>query len=295
MSSLSYNQVLKTQHTFHNVCTNVHLKASFGFTHTTRLCTQPIDPYTARRKLPIVKRTRNKNISSSGTRGERKLVICANRGLNHVLCLTGFKSRCVEITISKKLHQWQAEKEGKKKEELGCVPFALSPVYTDERLTPCDWTLLPVDVDVSLQRVAPAPPGHASDGGKAGPLGTPLGLAHLVEHVHVVGQSVLLASQRLALNFGKRRVLSARHHASGVARLAHAAQTLCIAFTEVNQAVLDASNSVYKARAIAAVWFAAFLPVVVDVAGDLVRRTSGQHGVAWWGAGLWVTGGFLRV
>lgn len=156
------------------------------------------------------------------------------------------------------------------------MPFALSPVNTDKRFTPCDRTLLPVDVDVSLQRVAPAPPSHTADGGKARPLGTPLGLAHLVEDVYIVGQPVLLASQRLALNFGKRRVLSARRHAAGVACLAHATQTLCVAVTKVNQAVLDAGNAVHKTGTIATVWFAAFLPVVVDIAGDLVRRTSGQ-------------------
>lgn len=157
------------------------------------------------------------------------------------------------------------------------MPFAPSPVYSDERFAPRDGTLLPVDVDVSLQRMTPAPPGHASHGGKTRPLETSLGLAHLVEDVHIVGQPVLLASQRLSSNLRKRCVLSARRHASGVACLAHATQTLCVAVSEVKQAVLDARDAVHKAGAIATVWFAAFLPVVVDVAGDLVRRAPGQH------------------
>lgn len=156
------------------------------------------------------------------------------------------------------------------------VPLAPFPVHSDESFAPRDGTLLPVDVDVPLYRVTPAPPGHASDGGETRPLAAPLRFAHLVEDVHVVGQPVLLAPQRLALDLGKRRVLSARHHASGVARLAHSAQPLRVALGEVEQAVLDAGDAVHETGAIAAVWFAALLPVVVDVAGDLVRRAPGQ-------------------
>lgn len=82
---------------------------------------------------------------------------------------------------------------------------------------------------------------------------------------------MLLASQRQSSDGGKRGVLFARNVSAGIPKLAHPAEARRVAGGGVRLTVLDSCGAVQEDGALVAVWFAALLPVGVDVTVHLVR------------------------
>lgn len=148
--------------------------------------------------------------------------------------------------------------------------LASRPIDTDYGRAVQYATLLSVDVHIAVQGVTLASLGHTPNGSKTWPLAAPLGFAHLVDNVDIIGQPMPLAPQRLPLHCRECGILPARHGTARIASLAHPAQSPGIAVGKVGQTVSDPRHGVHEARSAVAVLLATPSPIGVHVPLELM-------------------------